>query len=85
MGVSKRELPSPSPDEQIVAVAIDGKKKSKSIVQWALERFVAEGIMIFKLLHVRQRITTVPTPSKFHLPPANWCIIFLRSAVSIMF
>jgi hypothetical protein len=48
----------------VVAVAIDGERKSKYVVRWALEKFVPEGKVIFKLIHVRPRITGVPTPSK---------------------
>lgn len=48
----------------VVAVAIDGKRKSKYVVRWALEKFVPEGKVIFKLMHVRPRISGVPTPSK---------------------
>jgi hypothetical protein len=48
----------------VVAVAIDGNRNSKYVVKWALEKFVPEGRVIFKLLHVRPRISGVPTPSK---------------------
>lgn len=54
-------LPSPSP---VVAVAISGKKNSKYIIRWSLEKFLPEGIINFKLLHIIPRITSVPTPSK---------------------
>lgn len=54
-------LPSTS---SVVAVAVDGKRKSKHLVQWSLEKFVPEGNVIFKLIHVRARIRSVPTPSK---------------------
>lgn len=54
-------LPSPSP---VVAVAISGKKNSKYIIRWSLDKFLPEGITDFKLLHVIPRITSVPTPSK---------------------
>uniref|UniRef100_A0A6P3YXZ7 RING-type E3 ubiquitin transferase n=1 Tax=Ziziphus jujuba TaxID=326968 RepID=A0A6P3YXZ7_ZIZJJ len=45
-----------------VAIAIKGNKKSKYIVKWALEKFVLEGIVFVKLIHVRESITAVPTP-----------------------
>lgn len=47
-----------------VAVAVKGNKKSRYAVLWALEKFIPEGINLFKLLHVRPRITSVPTASK---------------------
>lgn len=52
-------LPSSS---LVVAVAINGKRKSKYAVKWALEKFVPEGKATFKLMHVRARINSVPTP-----------------------
>lgn len=48
----------------VVGLAIKGNKKSKYVVQWALDKFVAEGVLIFKLIHVRAVIKGVPTPSK---------------------
>lgn len=61
----KLELPvSPS---LAVAIAIKGNRKSKYVVAWALEKFIPEGIIFFKLLHVRPKITAVPTPSKLCL------------------
>ncbi|KAF5461826.1 hypothetical protein F2P56_017890 [Juglans regia] len=58
-------LPSSS---SVVAVAVDGKRKSKHIVQWSLEKFVPEGNAIFKLIHVRARISSVPTPMGNSIP-----------------
>ncbi|XP_062164279.1 U-box domain-containing protein 35-like [Alnus glutinosa] len=52
----------------VVAVAIDGTRKSKYVVRWALEKFVPEGKVIFKLIHVRPRITGVPTPMGNSIP-----------------
>lgn len=52
----------------VVAVAIDGHRKSKYVVKWALEKFVPEGKVIFKLIHVRPRITGVPTPMGNSIP-----------------
>lgn len=45
-----------------VALAIKGSKKSKYVVQWALNKFVPEGMIIFKLIHVHAGIIGVPTP-----------------------
>ncbi|URD80388.1 U-box domain-containing protein [Musa troglodytarum] len=44
-----------------VALAIDGTKKSKYVVQWALNKFGGEGRVMFKLLHVQPRIKMIPT------------------------
>ncbi|KAL6952532.1 hypothetical protein U1Q18_015190 [Sarracenia purpurea var. burkii] len=52
----------PPPPSLTVAVAINGSRKSTSVVKWALEKFVPEGKIMFKLLHVRPKITVVPTP-----------------------
>ncbi|KAK9130805.1 hypothetical protein Sjap_011292 [Stephania japonica] len=58
--VDKRSLMLSSP--LTVAVAVNGSRKSNCALKWALERFSDEGKVMFKLLHVRARITTVPTP-----------------------
>lgn len=49
----------------VVAVAIKGNKKSKYVLQWALKKFVPEGRIVFKLIHVHAGIKGVPTPSKY--------------------
>ncbi|KAF1869635.1 hypothetical protein Lal_00017210, partial [Lupinus albus] len=46
----------------VIALAIKGNKKSEYVVQWALNKFVPEGIIIFKLIHVHAGIKGVPTP-----------------------
>ncbi|KAL9321626.1 hypothetical protein ACSQ67_009679 [Phaseolus vulgaris] len=56
--VSQRSSSSSS----VVALAIKGNKKSKYVVQWALNKFVPEGMIIFKLIHVHANIQGVPTP-----------------------
>ncbi|KAF3500825.1 hypothetical protein F2Q69_00039975 [Brassica cretica] len=56
------DLPPPSPSPAVVALAINGKKKSKYVVFWALEKFVPDGFSDFKLLYVRPPITYIPTP-----------------------
>ena len=58
------DLPPPSPSPAVVALAINGKKKSKYPIFWALEKFIPEGFSDFKLLYVRPPITHIPTPSK---------------------
>ncbi|XP_058721929.1 U-box domain-containing protein 35-like [Vicia villosa] len=52
----------------VIGLAIKGNKKSKYVVQWALDKFVAEGVLIFKLIHVRAVIKGVPTPMGDVLP-----------------
>ncbi|KAK9137589.1 hypothetical protein Sjap_008183 [Stephania japonica] len=51
-----------------VAVAVNGSRKSNCALKWALERFSDESKVMFKLLHVRARITTVPTPMGNYIP-----------------
>lgn len=65
---SQGQLVLPSPPRLIVAIAIDGKRSSKYVVRWALDKFVPQGEVLFKLLHVRPRITTVPTPMGNSIP-----------------
>lgn len=58
-------LPSLS---SVVAVAINGDSNSRHVVKWALEKIVPEGKVVFKLIHVRARITSVPTPMGNFIP-----------------
>ncbi|KAK9130807.1 hypothetical protein Sjap_011294 [Stephania japonica] len=51
-----------------VAVAVNGSRKSNCALKWGLERFSDEGNVMFKLLHVRARITTVATPMGNYIP-----------------
>ncbi|GMP69834.1 hypothetical protein CsSME_00028938 [Camellia sinensis var. sinensis] len=57
----------PAPASLTVAIAINGNRSSKYIIKWALEKFVPKGAVMFRLLHVRPKITAVPTPSKLCL------------------
>ncbi|XP_052187044.1 U-box domain-containing protein 35-like isoform X2 [Diospyros lotus] len=65
---AKGLLGLPLPPSFTVAIAISGSRKSKYIVEWALQKFVPEGKLMFKLLHVRPKITTVPTPMGNSIP-----------------
>lgn len=63
----KLVLLSPPPPLS-VAIAINGNRKSKYIVKWALDKFISEENVAFKLLHVQARITSVPTPMGNYTP-----------------
>jgi hypothetical protein len=54
-----------APPRSSVAIAISGSRKSKYVVRWALEKFIPEEEIFFKLLYVRPKIIAVPTPSKY--------------------
>lgn len=56
-------LPTPSSCLK-VGIAINGNKRSKYIVRWALDKFVQEGNVVVKLIYVYPRIVAVPTASK---------------------
>lgn len=60
------ELPPLS--DSVVAVALSGGRKDKYTVKWALEKFVPEQQVHFKLVHVRPKISRIPTPSNFFFP-----------------
>ncbi|XP_055827030.1 U-box domain-containing protein 35-like isoform X2 [Solanum dulcamara] len=64
--------PLPSVNSSTIAVAINGKKKSKCVVRWALDKFVPEGKVCFKLLHVRPPIIGVPTPMTAFRKDVEW-------------
>ncbi|GAB4825904.1 hypothetical protein Ancab_008771 [Ancistrocladus abbreviatus] len=49
----------------VVAIALNGGSKSKYIFKWAIDKFVPEGEVAFKLIHVYPKITGVPTPKLF--------------------
>ncbi|XP_065871716.1 U-box domain-containing protein 35-like [Euphorbia lathyris] len=54
-----------------IGIAIDGKRNSKYLVNWALDKFIPEENVAFKLLHVRPMITAVPTPMGNSIPMAQ--------------
>ncbi|KAK6131824.1 hypothetical protein DH2020_034442 [Rehmannia glutinosa] len=61
----------PSAISSVVAVAINGGKKSKYVIKWALENLIPEGgpeHVCFKLLHVFPEISIVPTPMGTGIP-----------------
>lgn len=55
-----------SPSQSLtVAVAISGSTKSKNVLKWALKKFASEKNIVFKLIHVHPKVTSIPTPCKF--------------------
>ncbi|KAJ4956779.1 hypothetical protein NE237_013562 [Protea cynaroides] len=56
------DIALPPPPSVTVAVAISGSRQSKWVLRWALEKFITEGRILFKLLHVRPKVTTIPSP-----------------------
>ncbi|KAE9465062.1 hypothetical protein C3L33_03059, partial [Rhododendron williamsianum] len=52
----------PTPPSVTVNIAIKGNSKSKYVVDWALDKFIPEGMFLFKLIFVRPTIIAVPTP-----------------------
>ncbi|XP_031501541.1 U-box domain-containing protein 35-like [Nymphaea colorata] len=61
-------IPAPSISPSTVTVAISGSKNSKHALTWALEKFIPEGRISFRLLHVHPKITMIPTPMGNSLP-----------------
>jgi hypothetical protein len=56
---------SPSSDSSItIGLAVSSSKSSKYAVNWALKNFGTRQRIRFMLIHVRQKVTLVPTPSK---------------------
>ncbi|CAA0836685.1 U-box domain-containing protein 35 [Striga hermonthica] len=60
------ELPSRA--NSVAAVGISASKKSKYVLSWALEKFVPEGYVYFKLVHVHPVISRIPTPMGNYIP-----------------
>ncbi|KAF8109241.1 hypothetical protein N665_0100s0030 [Sinapis alba] len=53
-----------SPSQSLtVAVAISGSTKSKNVLKWALKKFASEKNIVFKLIHIHPKLTSIPTPS----------------------
>lgn len=51
-----------------VAVALSGSRSSRHALKWALDKFVPEGRVLFRILHVRPPVTMVPTPMGNFIP-----------------
>lgn len=49
-----------------VAVAISGSTKSKNVLKWALKKFASEKNIVFKLIHIHPKLTSIPTPCKLY-------------------
>ncbi|XP_022771551.1 U-box domain-containing protein 35 isoform X2 [Durio zibethinus] len=62
----------PPPPTLTIGIAINGNRKSKYVVKWALDKFIPEENVVFKLLHVRAKITAVPTPSAAYKKEVEW-------------
>ncbi|XP_010523202.1 PREDICTED: U-box domain-containing protein 51-like isoform X2 [Tarenaya hassleriana] len=53
----------------LVGVAIKGdNNKSKGLVRWAIQQFASRKHLVFKLFHVQERITSLPTPHGISIP-----------------
>ncbi|RLN15699.1 U-box domain-containing protein 35-like [Panicum miliaceum] len=60
---------SPSSDPPItIGLAVSSSKSSKYAVKWALKNFSARERTRFMLIHVRQKVTLVPTPMGNYVP-----------------
>ncbi|KAD7480357.1 hypothetical protein E3N88_03493 [Mikania micrantha] len=51
-----------TPSCLVVALAVNGSRKTKYVVRWALDKFVPEGMLLFRLIFIRPKITRIPTP-----------------------
>lgn len=54
-----------TPSCLVVAIAVSESRKNKYVVRWALDKFVPEGMLLFKLFFIRPKINRIPTPSEF--------------------
>ncbi|XVF11237.1 hypothetical protein REPUB_Repub08aG0009100 [Reevesia pubescens] len=66
--IEEGELVLPPSPTLTIGIAINGNRKSKYVVKWGLEKFSPEENVVFKLLHVRSKITSVPTPMGNSIP-----------------
>ncbi|KAL9237341.1 hypothetical protein vseg_011902 [Gypsophila vaccaria] len=65
------EIEESDKTELVVSVGISASKKSKYILRWAMEKFLPEGNVRFRILHVYPKVTIVPTPIGTWLPVAQ--------------
>lgn len=70
------------PSYLVVALAVNGSRKTKYVVKWALDKFVPEGMLLFKLFFIRPKITRIPTPSEFHLQASFFCLYYFKFRIS---
>ncbi|KAF8728108.1 hypothetical protein HU200_018687 [Digitaria exilis] len=60
---------SPSSDQSFtIGLAVSSSKSSKHAVKWALKNFGVRERTRFMLIHVRQKVTLVPTPLGNYVP-----------------
>uniref|UniRef100_A0A0E0L7K5 RING-type E3 ubiquitin transferase n=1 Tax=Oryza punctata TaxID=4537 RepID=A0A0E0L7K5_ORYPU len=67
-GAGEDELEMEAPSVSTVAIAVNGSKNSRHALKWALDKFVPEGRVLFRILHVRPTIKMVPTPMGNFIP-----------------
>ncbi|KAJ0856051.1 putative protein kinase RLK-Pelle-RLCK-IXb family [Helianthus annuus] len=51
-----------TPSCLVVGLAVSESRKTKYVVRWALDKFVPEGMLLFKMFFIRPKITRIPTP-----------------------
>jgi hypothetical protein len=61
----------------VVAVAVDSDRNSQYALRWAGDHLLAPG-HIFYLLHIRRKISAVPTPGKI-------CVVFVAFPLFLFF
>ncbi|KAK9078023.1 hypothetical protein SSX86_002080 [Deinandra increscens subsp. villosa] len=74
-----------TPSYLVVGLAVNGSRNTKYVVRWALDKFVPEGMHLFKLFFIRPKITRVPTPSELHLQVSSVPISQVREDVAIAY
>ncbi|XP_006655773.1 U-box domain-containing protein 35 [Oryza brachyantha] len=67
-GAGEDGLEMEAPSVSTVAIAVNGSKSSRHALKWALDKFVPEGRVLFRILHVRPIIKMVPTPMGNFIP-----------------
>ncbi|KAG8093969.1 hypothetical protein GUJ93_ZPchr0012g20485 [Zizania palustris] len=65
---AEEELEMEAPSVSTVAIAVSGSKNSRHALKWALDKFVPEGRVLFRILYVRPTIKMVPTPMGNFIP-----------------
>ncbi|KAK1421382.1 hypothetical protein QVD17_23678 [Tagetes erecta] len=75
----------PTPSYLVVGLAVNGGKKTKHVVKWALDKFIPEGMLLFKLFFIRPKIIKIPIPSELPYQVGSVPVSQVREDVAIAY
>lgn len=69
---------------RVVAVAIENNKSSQHAAKWAVDNLVPRDQCLL-LIHVRQKVSSIPTPSNSYTSLSLFLFNFLPNTLSFYF